>query len=155
MFASSGEQVKKISITIGNIMPRPSRSKADPLVGADAVWDSSWTDPVFTEEFVEGALEWAEALYATVLPYREGWAHIHPQDREEWLASFDDLREPFELLVRWRERGLLSRSQMDRFTALLVLKDEYDGIIAGLMASGRSPWPIRSRPVADDYDLLS
>lgn len=134
-------------------MPRQSKVNAEELVGAGSSWEIPPLDPSFTEEFADGALEWAESMYSTVPPYREGWPHIHHQDREEWLAGFHDLREPIESLAKWRERGLLSRMQADRFAALLLIKAEYDAIIADL-AHGGGPPSAAARPAADEYDLL-
>lgn len=134
-------------------MPRQSTSKADELVGSGSTWEVPAIDPTFTEEFADGALEWAEALYGTVPPYREGWAHIHHQDRDEWLGSFRDLREPLEALTRWNDRGMLSRTQKDRFASLLETKAAYDPVIAEL-SNGAGPPPKPQRTATDGYDLL-
>ena len=134
-------------------MPKQPKANAEELVGAGSTWDTSTLDPAFTEEFADGALEWAESLYATVPPYRDGWSHIHHQDREEWLASFLDLREPLESLARWRDRGKLTRLQKDRFAGLLAIKAEYDGII-GQLSSGGAPPARHVAVITDDYDLL-
>ena len=113
-------------------------------------------DLAFSEELADGALEWAETLYGTVPPYRDGWAHIHPQDRQDWLDTFSGLRDPIDQLHRWRAAGQLSRSQDERFDALLQTKSSFDPVLAEL--AGRiiaAPPPIPQRLTAgDDYDLL-
>jgi hypothetical protein len=111
-------------------------------------------DPAFTEELADGALEWAEALYGTVPPYRDGWAAIHPQDREDWLAGFGDLREPLDQLARWRTAGLLSAGQSDRHETLLAQKRACDPIIAELGIRALDVAPARRGLSAGDYDLL-
>ncbi len=110
-------------------------------------------DAAFIEELADGALEWAEALYGTVPPYRDGWAYIHQQDREDWLAGFLDLREPLDRLARWKAVGELSKLQIERFEALLALKSSFDPVIAELTRKVLAPEPARVR-VTDDYDLL-
>ncbi|MBM3268324.1 MAG: hypothetical protein FJZ01_11805 [Candidatus Sericytochromatia bacterium] len=112
------------------------------------------SDPTFSPELADGALEWAESLYGTVPPYRDGWAHIHPQDREDWLDGFRGLREPLDQLAAWRAGGRLSGAQADRHTALLALKEIYDPVIRDLALRVLAPPPEPIRSGGDDYDLL-
>jgi hypothetical protein len=113
-------------------------------------------DPAFSEELADGALEWAETLYATVPPYRDGWAHIHPQDRQDWLDTVSGLRDPIDQLFRWRAAGQLTRLQDERLDTLLRTKASFDPVIAEL--AGRvtaAPSPVAQRVQGgDDYDLL-
>ena len=109
----------------------------------------------YSEEMADGALEMVETAYGTISCYHAGWAAIHPQDQEDWLATFAFLKEPLDALEGWARTGQLSSPQARRFAALQKQMAQLDPVLAELDGSGRLfPGRSRRRTIDDGFDLL-
>ncbi len=109
----------------------------------------------YSEEMADGALEMVETAYGTISCYHAGWAAIHPQDQEDWLATFAFLKEPLDALGAWARASQLSTAQARRFAALQKLMAQLDPVLAELDGSGRLfPGRALRRTRDDGFDLL-
>lgn len=120
---------------------------SDPATRADLV--------SYSEEMADGALEMLETAYATIPCYRDGWSYIHPQDQEDWLATFAFLKEPLASLEAWSRTGRLTPLQALRYAALEAQMAQLDPVLAELDGSGQVfPGSSRRKDPEDEFDLL-